>query len=271
MSKQLKGFLFLSVFLISQVAFACSCEHNYFCDKALCDEPGFEVAIIRVKIIDKIVYQDENNTNAVYLELIESYKDDVGVGNFIKLYGDNQTADCSIDTRGYSLFSEYILTIGIRTDQYEIGEYFENPIPDDASYWEFAPSSCHFATLRIENGTAIGSIKSGIPSYPLEQFGDRVENCDFNFAELNEYRCADDDYIVYPNPSFDGNITIRNNYKRLLLKEINVFDINGRLIMKQPYIEEYADIKKLKIIHKGLFFVEIICGENKYVRRVLVQ
>ncbi len=270
MSKQLRGLLFLGVFFIAQVAFACSCEHIYFCDEILCDESGHEIVLIRAKVIDKIVYQDENNTNAMYLEVIESYRDDVGVGNFIKLYGDDTTSDCDIDTRGYSLFSEVILAIGIRTNQYEYGGYFENPIPDNANYWEFAPVSCNFFSLLVKNGTVKGFIKSGIPSYPLEKFRERLENCDFSYEELNEYRCADEDYIIYPNPSFDGNITIRNNYKRLPLKEVKVYNTNGSLVMKEFYDEEFVDVKKLNINQKGLFFVEILCGGQKYIERVLV-
>lgn len=269
MSKQFKLILFFGFFLISQSAFACSCERNYFCDYIKYEEYDYKMVAVRAKITDKIVYEDD--TNAIYLEVIESYRDDVGAGNYIKLHGDWQEADCHVNMNRFSPFTEHIFVIGVSTEQYgNLGFPFNSPIPDNGNYWEFSPLLCDFLSLSINDGVVKGWITDEIFEYPWELFNGSLEDCSFNLTTLNEAKCADEDYAIYPNPSFDGNIIIKNNYRRIPVSQVRVLDYNGQLVLDKFYTPEDNAIIKLNIAQKGLFFVEIICGENKYVRRILV-
>lgn len=101
-------------------------------------------------------------------------------------------------------------------------------------------------------------------------FNKNLEHCSFSLATLNEAKCANEDYTIYPNPSFDGNITIENNYRRIPVSQVRVLDYNGRLVLDKCYANEDNAIIRLNIAQKGLFFVEIIYEKSKYVRQVLI-
>ncbi len=270
MSKHVKSILFLSFFLLLQSAFACSCERNYFCDYIKYEEYDYKMVAVRAKITDKIIYEDD--TNAIYLEVIETYRDDVGAGNYIKLHGDWQEADCHVNMNRFSPFTERIFVIGVSTEQYgNLGFPFSSPIPDNANYWEFSPLLCDFLSLSINDGIVKGWITEDIYEYPWELFNESLEDCSFNLATLNEAKCADENYVIYPNPSFDGIITIKNSYRKPPISQIKVLDANGRLIIDKYCSNDNNLLHKLNIAEKGLFFVEIFCGEHKYVRRVLIM
>jgi hypothetical protein len=83
---QLKSILFLSFFLFSQSTFACSCEQRYFCEFVKHEESDYKMVAVRAKVLDGVSYEDD--TMAAYLEVLEEYRDDVNVRNFIKIYGD---------------------------------------------------------------------------------------------------------------------------------------------------------------------------------------
>jgi len=154
MSNQLKGFLFLFVFLISQAAFACSCQVKYFCDYVKFEEYDYRMVAVRAKVLNSVAYQDEAGTTAAYFEVLETYRDDADIGNFIKLYGNSDGADCSPNMcNRFANDTEILMIIGLSatnnagTTNY--GYTFENPIPDTGTYWEFGVNTRRIRRISL--------------------------------------------------------------------------------------------------------------------------
>jgi hypothetical protein len=150
---------------------------------------------------------------------------------------------------------------------------YENPIPDTESYWEFSPVHCQVIILQIDEGVVKGKITEEIREYPWALFNDKLAECDFNFQELDAHRCADEDYIVYPNPNFNGKVKIRNSFRRPPINLIRVFDANGNFIQEQvfptPVSETSLQTRSIQINNPGLYFLEIHCNENVVTKQVL--
>ena len=74
---------------------------------------------------------------------------------------------------------------------------------------------------------------------------------------------------IFPNPAYDF-ITLQKN-NNFILKEIKIIDISGRIVMNihDPNSlkdNELLDIKNLK---KGIYFITVLSGENKYSEKFM--
>ena len=276
MSKQLKSILFLGFFLVSQVAFACSCERRYFCEFVKFEESDYKMVAVRAKVLNRVSYEDDKM--AAYLEVLEEYRDDVSVGNFIKIYGDYHNNECRVNINLFTPMTEVLLIVGVSTtNNGEVNEMsfpYENPIPDTENYWEFSPIDCQVLILQIDEGIVKGKITEEIREYPWEFFNDNLAECDFNFQELNELRCADENFIVYPNPNYNGKVKIRNSYRKPPISLIRVFDANGNFVQEHtfptPLSETSSQTRFIQINNTGLYFLEIHCNEHIVTEQVLV-
>jgi len=277
MSKQLRGLLFLGVFFIAEVAFACSCEVKYFCDYLKLEEYDYKMVAVRAKVLDIVAYEDEEGITAAYFEVLEEYRNDVNAGGFIKLYGNSDGADCSPNVyRKFAIGTEVLLIIGVSiTNSAGTTEFdynYESPISDTGTYWEFGVNTCHSLFLEIENEVVKGRIAEGIFEYPMEFFNDMLEECDFDLQELNEFRCADENYTVYPNPNPTGKVWIKNSYNKPPISLIRIFDASGNFIEEHTFesFPEYYAKKFIEINETGLYFLQIHCEENVVIEQILI-
>ena len=62
--------------------------------------------------------------------------------------------------------------------------------------------------------------------------------------------------LIYPNPSFDGEVTVKINNTNSLFSNINLFDKEGNLI---KYGKEFIKYNSLKItgLNKGIYYLNL--------------
>ena len=93
-------------------------------------------------------------------------------------------------------------------------------------------------------------------------------------VSVNE-KIIDENFLVYPNP-FTQQVNIEFNHELIYVSEIQVLDLQGRLVKVLPYN------KGMKIswdgtndtgvkVDQGMYFIEIKTSSNTYLERVLLQ
>jgi len=232
---------------------------------------------VRAKVINTVAYEDINGTTAAYFEVLEEYRSDINTGNLIKLYGNSDGADCSPNVCSrFEVDTEVILLVGISTtyngEVNDLGFHYENPGLDIGYYWEFGINTCHSLVLDIEDDVVKGRIDEDIFEYPWEFFNDELEECGFSLQKLDEFRCAVEDYNIFPNPSSTGKVRIRNSYNKPPINLVRIFDANGNFREEHSFesFPEYIATKYIQINEQGLYFLQIHCDEQVSIEQILV-
>ena len=145
--------------------------------------------------------------------------------------------------------------------------------PDDLyeDLWEIAPATCYMVLLDVKNGIVSGPIRSDVREYPVLEFEDRLQSCDYPKEVLDDYRCDQVPFLVYPNPSADGVIHIGNLYRFTSITRIRICDLSGRYI----YDEIIASVPFQKAIFSfdfsGMYILEFHCGDQVFYEKMIVQ
>jgi len=263
-----KVIFLISVFILKiSLCIACSCERLYFCEylKNTDKKVVFEATVVNYKEYSTL------NT-AVYLKITRIYRDDVGLTEIIKLYGSRQEADCHIDfVNTFKLGANLLIAIGLEYSGQDAGFHIVNPDDIYEDFWEFAPHLCLAIVLTKKDDKIFGPIAPSIFEYPSEIFEERLENCNFSLDELDNYRCADTDYLIYPNPSEDGKVKIVNGFKYSSIDQIKIFTIDGKLLFSMNYHNDPFQRTEIDLKHSGIFIIEITCNEKISYRKFVVE
>ena len=267
----------LTIVLIIQLgiiyaSLGCSCTPHFFCDYL--NDPLDEKVVIKGKVIQHKIYNEFHK--AVYIEVTNVFRDDTefGITDTLKLWGSVNEAGCKVDTEVHFKENEEIfLAIGLKYMDIDLGFEIVDPDDEGDQYWSFGLHLCFFTDLKINQGIVSGLISEDerIFEYPLDQFESRLAACNFTNENLNGYKCSVDDFVVYPNPSSGDLIEIRNKYRYTAIDEIVVYGLDGKV---QNIFEYEADPEqriKLTIENSGLYILEIICGGEKYYRKIVVE
>lgn len=246
------------------VIFACSCEALFICEYI--EEETTTVAF-QAKVIDHKEYSPQNM--AIYLEIIKRYKDEAGMTDTIKLYGREIEAGCAINVcERYPIGDTLIMAIGPAWDSNQI----INPDSLSENYWEYYPVLCDFIGLRVRDGKVRGRITNEILEYPLTLFDDQLDGCRFSVEQLEDLRCSEDNFIVFPNPSSTDKITIKGEYLWNTFQKIRIFGADGRLL------NEFNDVIAHPIYHveleefqDGLNIIEITCDGRVYYKKIIIE
>lgn len=165
---------------------SCSCPRLYFCEYL--KEDVIKIAIEATVLHHKVYPQFD----AVYLSVDKIFRDDVGITDIIKLYGESETAGCQVDVlKRFPDGTKVYLIIGLQNNGVDYGHEYVNPDANYEDYWEFAPFSCLMVLLSVTNDIVSGPILNNVPEYPLSSFENHLENCDYSNDELNSFRCQD--------------------------------------------------------------------------------
>jgi hypothetical protein len=149
-----------------------------------------------------------------------------------------------------------------------------NPDSLTENYWESYPFLCDFKRLLVKDGRVSGTIANQIFEYPLTLFDNQLDGCNFSVEQLEDSRCAANHYIVFPNPSSTGNVTIQSVYVWNPLQKIRMFGYDGRLIRElkaadtSEYLYQRVEIKGLQ---DGLYIIEILCNDQRYYKKVIIN
>jgi hypothetical protein len=246
---------------------ACSCNRLYFCEYL--KDPEKKI-VIKAKVGTYKEYSPENT--ALYLEVLDVFRDDVGITPVIKLYGSTTCCLCHLHFQNRFIKGSTIyLAVGLEYNGHDAGNHIVNPDGPYEDYWEFFPSSCLTVVLTTEEGRIKGPIAEYVTEYPMTVFDEKLENCDYSLSELQEYQCADEDYIVSPNPSQDGMITIRNSYDFSAIENIQIFDTSGRLVYSREFESTPFQRTQIEFQDKGLFIIAFRCSQSTFYKKFIVQ
>jgi hypothetical protein len=246
------------------VIYACSCTAIYFCEYI---KEETTIVAFQAKVIDHKQYNPQNI--AIYLEIIKKYKDGPGMTDTIKIYGRRDESGCGIDVYDrYPIGDTLIVAIG------SLWYYNQIINPDSLSenYWEYYPSLCQFIGLKVKNGKVRGRITKEILEYPLSLFDEHLDGCRFSVKQLDDLRCSEDNFIVFPNPSSSDKVAIEGDYNLNTFQMIRVFGADGKLLI------ELKDIKanptyplELEGFQDGLNIIEITCSGQVFYKKIIIE
>ncbi len=267
MKKQL---IILGLFLFKiSILYSCSCERIYYCDY-LSDSSEVKI-FIKGKVLGHKEYSEQNI--AVYIEVLEIFRDDVGVTDTLKLFGGASESDCKVNPYRFQAESEIYLGLGLTYSDNPVGYEAIDPDLEQDKYWSYGMLLCTMIKLKIEDDIVRGSISENeiINEYPLEIFESRLESCSFSEKELNNYRCNSDNFIVYPNPSNGEEINLRNDYFYTAISIVNIYSIDGKLKQQLDFSIEPFQKVKFKLEESGIYILEIFCEGNLYYKKIVVK
>ncbi|MBT5858980.1 MAG: T9SS type A sorting domain-containing protein [Flavobacteriales bacterium] len=79
----------------------------------------------------------------------------------------------------------------------------------------------------------------------------------------------ENDFNIYPNPITEKSVLSNQNNKEIT--SLIIYDILGKIIYKEENtMFENIEIKK-KDFNKGIYFVEIISGESKTIKKIIIK
>ncbi len=81
----------------------------------------------------------------------------------------------------------------------------------------------------------------------------------------------DMDYIIYPNPNYDGNIYIQNQSNHQINK-IEIFGLNGNKILESSKTIEinHKNLLKLNTFYKGVYYIRIWSNNRATTKKLIL-
>lgn len=240
---------------------ACSCAFFPFCQYI--QHPPVKVAV-QARVIRSKVYAPDNF--AVYLQVLEKYKDDVAVTDTIKVYGNDFESFCYVNVLSYFPVGDTVIVA------FGIFNGFLTPIvnPDSLTehYYEVKPILCEMVKLNLQNGIVSGSISPGINACSLSDFEAGLGLCSFPVVGVREYEQLDPNFHIYPNPASDGRVYIRSERPYDPIEKIRLFSMDGRLI-RVFFGLPAGDTIEMDLPGAGIYLLEIAGSGKMYYRKVM--
>ncbi len=110
---------------------------------------------------------------------------------------------------------------------------------------------------------------SGRINYFRNPTGNGGTHCAFPTA-VNTLPEEIDDVNVYPNPSEDGSITISNNSEYSSIENIQLFDINGKMIYSLDFKDKSFKETQINLEQSGIFIIAFRTSANTFYKKVIV-
>ncbi|MCH2080885.1 MAG: T9SS type A sorting domain-containing protein [Saprospiraceae bacterium] len=256
-------FLFI-VFFCLKISLGCSCYRNYYCEFI---KSEFTFAAFQAKVVDTVTYNDYNL--AIYLEIMDTHKDLVGMTDTIKLYGSTVEAACAIHFLERFRLGDTVMMA--MANEFESGFSITNPDSLSESYFEYYPHLCQFVGLRVHNNIIHGSIHEGVWEYPFPHFKESLSNCNYSDEVLQEYKCNHSTFTVFPNPTIGNFAFLKTENMRYRANSIRVFSADGRLVYQAENFEgRWSEPIKLENLPIGLSIIEITCLQRVHYLKVIV-
>ncbi|WP_282031862.1 T9SS type A sorting domain-containing protein [Winogradskyella eximia] len=77
-------------------------------------------------------------------------------------------------------------------------------------------------------------------------------------------------FTIYPNPAKD-EVTIQLANSNFETGKVNLYNIQGKVILKDIYIQEHASSIDISSLETGLYFVEMTVGNTSTVQKLIVN
>ena len=124
-------------------------------------------------------------------------------------------------------------------------------------------------TYSLPNGYKTGD--NIVVVWPVSDFGTTRDTLRKNVyindpISVNEIKVVDEQLFIYPNP-FRDHFFIQNVSIKKDIKQVKIFDANGRLVYNEKYNKEI----KMGTFNKGLYFLEIEFFDNSKKYNKLIK
>lgn len=236
---------------------ACDCAGIHFC--TYIQDPSVDVAIQAV-VVNSVSYTPTNG--AVYMKIIKRYKVNIALTDTVKVYGNDQSAGCSIDVLNDFPIGDTVIALFSHLDGNEL--VFLNPDSLTENYYEIRPVSCYTIALHVKNGVVLGKIAQDVTSYPLNHFDEALQQCYFPSIESV---CI---YSVFPTLSHENKVYIRQEYNIGIIERIRLYASDGRLIDEiSNQTGNAEDLIAFDLPGKGMFVLEITCKGKKHYKKII--
>jgi hypothetical protein len=170
-----------------------------------------------------------------------------------------QADDVDIASASWSdyLFSDTISIIGSDWKSFDLTTFS----------WVLAEDRCYFVQDVDENiwkivFTGFGGSSTGLIEFTKEQVGTVGVNEVDNSTE----------FVLYPNPSTDGNVNIRfNNTSSSILTTI--VDLSGKQVFAEQYFNQGEQIQQIDVssFAKGLYIISIENDRSKISKKLIIK
>ncbi|HOY03872.1 MAG TPA: T9SS type A sorting domain-containing protein [Saprospiraceae bacterium] len=261
----MKKILFILTILIASAteSRSCSCILVHFCQYV--QDTTVKIAI-QGRVISNKTYSDDNQ--AVYMQVLKKYKEDILITDTIKVYGGPNEAACDVDVLWhFQVGDTVLLAFGY--------VYYYPPVvnPDSLheNYFGLRPQLCNIVELHVFDGIVNGAISPDVWQYPLDHFNDALHDCSFT-TSVHPEQYAGNHINVYPNPSADGKVYLQTDLPVDLIDRIRVFSVDGRLVREMTGLNNGSVILlDTGDLGNGLYVLEIQCGAKMLYRKLEVR
>lgn len=232
-----------------------------------------EVVAVKGVIFKQKEYSETNH--AVYIKILEKYRDDIGITDTIKLYGLPNEAPCYTN-----VISSYPLNDTIHTLFRDLDFPLTNPDSLIEQYFELKLHFCFQIVLREDKGLVRGKISAAHPfqfpeyprffEYPSSLFKDKLNDCSFDNQELATYNCETSDFLIYPNPVSQDYLIIKTVSKFHQFDRVSIYSINGYLKKEISYQGNFdVNLNKIDIndLLPGIYVIQIECGKKLITKK----
>jgi hypothetical protein len=126
--------------------------------------------------------------------------------------------------------------------------------------------------IKPNTGYAIGDIIENSAAIYFD-FNDPIITNTFQtefFETLSVSNHETVSFTMFPNPTKD-EVTIQLPNSSFESGKINIYNIQGKLILQNIYIQEQTPTIDISILEKGLYFVELTTGKASNVEKLIIK
>jgi len=281
---------------------ACSCiRGRLFCEHI---NQTNDISAFKAVIIKQVDYGWEDDdwgwgydNQAVYARVLTIYKDDLGLTDTIKLYGNSQEASCDVNVMSrYRLQDTIILSIA---QNYRT---IVNPDSLSENHYQNKLDLCSTYMLHVKDGMVKGEIHADFVSdYEYENevftfseslFDQSLKDCEFDESASPEshlnptpfpfenidleplnFENWNLDFLVFPNPVVKGG-KLRINPKSPpsnLNIELRLISMKGQVLREEKRAINPLHTMDLEGLDTGIYIVEMKTGDQRLCRKVFVS
>lgn len=246
--------------MCSNTGNACSCSLPSFCTIL---EFGSNQAVFKGRVLE--VNYPDTYYRSVIVEVITEFSENPELTDTIELIGGYNTAGCEMSL---GLFNEGdIKYMAINKSNTNLIDLSTIP-PANENYWRHSTNSCETIVLDIVDDRVEGFISKEFSYYPSDLFDEKIKGCNLTGEDIAEGSCAD--FFLYPNPIIGQEIFIEDRTIVSALESIRIFTPDGKLIFEEKK-GEIARTIELPFIKEKLVIVEVICGEERIIQKMVVM
>lgn len=254
---------------------SCSCfERLSFCHmiNSETDEYGvLKGRVVSHRVLDTIFFSEEYFIipSVAYVEVEYYFRNSMNYSDTLKLIGDGTpSSNCIFDVNNFEIGDQ--LYLGIRHDTSQL-QYYPDSI--DNHLTSIVYNICSVDRLyRSSENTIFGSIDEGVYNFPFELIDEKLSSCDSDFTEsIKGVGCSDEYITLYPNPTTDGIIRIKEVERFLKIREepFSIYNSAGEFIAKSTPVSDGQVDYKIELRSPGVYFLRFNCNGVTKVRKII--